>query len=245
MSTPMMDNLLAAFKKAPPSPLYGKPLVYLLGSSAETFREIPGSIIEPPYGKNAIGTADKIAYVNLFDEENSGELGPYLHDSDTADQYSEGQIDPDGPGWTKNLTAQFVRAAGNGYRFAELDNPDAYSVGVVQKVITMAHGYGLGVIAKNSKLVEGGALQILSHQNVAGLIVERDCGDPAYYNALRTQARKDGLLPVWFVFDGRDGSDECAAAIRAHGFKGMGVSYSTGREKNGYNDSHTVLTPVV
>lgn len=215
MSTPMMDNLLAAFKRTPPSPLYGKPLVYLLGSSAQSFRSIPGSVVEPPIGMNAIGTADKIAYVYLDDPDDAAGLG--------------------------DLTAQFVRAAAKGYHFAELDNSAAYSVGVVQRVITMAHGYGLGIVAKNPKLVGGGALQIISHANVGGVIVERGAGDPDYYDALRRQARKDGLLPVWFVFDGQDGSAECAAAIRAGGFKGMSVSYSTG----GYKDSHQVLTPSV
>ena len=37
-----------------------------------------------------------IAYCNLFDENNTGKYGPYLHTSDTAKQYNEGQIDPRG-----------------------------------------------------------------------------------------------------------------------------------------------------
>lgn len=250
--TPMLDNFLAAFKGPETSPLYGKPLIYLLGAAGA--RALPGSVVEGPYGCNVIGTADKIAYGNFFNELYSEQteaqkaaLGPYLHDSDTAGEYGEGQIDPAGPGWLKNLTAQFMSAAAKGYQFFELDNPDAYGLGDVQKAITMAHSYGLGIIAKNPKLVANGAgaLPILSHPNVFGAIVERGAGDPAYYDDMRRRARKDGKLPVWFVFDGRDGSDACAAAVKVGKFKGMGVSYSTGRETNGYNDSHTVLLPTV
>lgn len=228
MNTPMMDNLLAAFKAKPPSPLYGKALVYLRGSSASTFRAIPGSAVAPPQNKNVIGTADKIASVNLSGEDGAG------------------GTDPAAPGWSRNLTAQFVRAAADGYYFAELDNAGAYSVGTVQGVITMAHGYGISIVAKNPKLVggsAGGALQIVSHQNVAGIVVERGAGMPAEYAAWRTQARKDGLLPIWFVFAGPEGAQQCAAQIQFGEYKGMGVSYSS--DKNSYADSHTVLTPYV
>lgn len=246
----MFNNWLAAFDKRTPSPLYGKPLMYLIGS--QNARAIPGSVVEPSYGWNIVGD-DKIAYLNFFNElysEQSDDareqLGPYLHTSDTAEEYDEGQIDPAGPGWDRNLTEQFAHAAGMGFKFAELDNPDAYSIGVVQSAVTKAHEYGLGIIAKNPKLVTNGALQFIAHPNVFGVIVERGAGMPAEYNAWRLQARKDGLLPVWFVFDGHDGdSQQCASQILAGGFKGMGVTYSTGREKNGYNDSHTVLLPVV
>lgn len=242
----MFNNWLAAFDKRTPSPLYGKPLMYLIGASgAAAGRAIPNTVVEPPYGCNAAGE-DKIAYCNLFDELNTGKLGPYLSDSDTANEYGEGQIDPAGPGWSINLTDQFTRVAALSYKFAELDNPDAYSIGVVQAAVTRAHSFGLGIIAKNPKLVANGALPFIAHPNVFGVIVERGAGMPAEYAAWRTQARKDGLLPVWFVFDGHDGdSQQCAMQIQAGGFKGMGVTYSTGREKNGYNDSHTVLLPTI
>lgn len=246
----MFNNWLAAFDKRTPSPLYGKPLIYLIGASS--FRAIPGSVVEPAYGWNVVGTEDKIAYCNLFNEGYADQseferaaLGPYLHDSDTAAEYDEGQLDPAGSGFDKNITAQFERARGMSYKFAELDNPDAYSIGVVQEVVTKAHSYGLGIIAKNPALTNG-ALQFIAHPNVFGVIVERGAGMPAQYNAWRLQAHKDGLLPIWFVFDGHDGdSQQCAGQIQAGGFKGMGVTYSTGREKNGYNDSHTVLLPVI
>lgn len=250
MSTPMLNNFLAAFKGFEMSPLYGKSLVYLLGSPASTFRPIPGSVVEPPYEQNVLNTDDKIAYCNLFNENYGDQsaaeraaLGPYLHTSDTAEQYGEGQIDPRGPGWVKNIDSQFVLARDRRFKYVELDNPDAYSIGTVMEVVTLAHSYGLGVIAKNPVLTKG-ALQFMAHGNVFGVIVERDAGTPAAYDDLRKRARKDGKLPVWFVFDGKDGAAECAAAIRAGGFKGMGVTYSTGRERNGYNDCHTVLLPV-
>ena len=79
-----------------------------------------------------------IAYCNLFDEENTGKYGPYLHTSDTAEQYGEGQIDPKGPGWEKNLRQQFQRRKRQGFSYIELDNPDAYSVEDVLGAIDLA-----------------------------------------------------------------------------------------------------------
>lgn len=204
----MLDNWLAAFDKRTPSPLYGKPLVYLIGAASA--RAIPGSVVEPPYGRDVPGTDDKIAYLNLFSR---AEYGP-----------AEPQFE-----WARRL-----------YKFAELDNKVAYSIGDVQEATTLAHSYGLGVVAKNPVLTNG-PLQFMAHPNVFGVIVERGAGTPATYDDLRKRARKDGLLPVWFVFDGPTGAQQCAEQIQFGKYKGMGVTYSTDR----YNDSHTVLLPVV
>ena len=97
-----------------------------------------------------------IAYCNLFDEHNTGHYGPYLHSSDTAAEYNEGQIDPRGPGWEKNLREQFERRRNQGFEYIELDNPDAYSIKDVIGAIDLAASYGLKVIAKNPGLMEGG-----------------------------------------------------------------------------------------
>ena len=52
-----------------------------------------------------------IAYCNLFNEKYSEQskqerarYAPYLKTSDTAEDYGEGQIDPCGEGWKRNLT---------------------------------------------------------------------------------------------------------------------------------------------
>ena len=44
---------------------------------------------------SAVARAVRIAYCNLFNERR---YGPYLNNSDTAKQYNEGQIDPQGAG---------------------------------------------------------------------------------------------------------------------------------------------------
>lgn len=136
-----------------------------------------------------------------------------------------------------DLSQQFTFAARDGFRFIELDYVDSLSLGEIQSAATEAHEYGLGVIAKNPQ-----ALQIIAHPNVFGVIVERGAGSPLAYDTLRHAARKDGLLPVWFVFQGEEGSAACAAQIREHRLKGMGVTCS----KNvGYSDSYTVLLPSI
>lgn len=246
----MIDNWHAAFKGHDQSPLYGKPLVYLIGAESFYVRSQVGAIVEPPFGEDVPGN-EKIAYLNLFNENYSRQsdaeraaLGPYLYDSDTALEFGEGKIDPGGPGWTKNIGAQFNWAVARGFRFVELDNADAYPIGVIQSVVTLAHSYGFAVIAKNPILTNG-ALQFISHSNVAGVIVERGAGGPAEYDSLRRQARKEGVLPIWFVFDGRTGADDCVAEIRAYGFTGMGVTYSTGQGDDGYNNSQNLFLPTV
>ena len=137
--------------------LEGKPLRYLIGTEAsgpgrdDEVTEVSYSTTQP--ARRGIS----IAYCNLFDEHNTGRYGPYLHTSDTAAEYNEGQIDPRGPGWEKNLREQFERRKKQGFEYIELDNPDAYSIKDVIGAIDLAASYGLKVIAKNPGLMEGGA----------------------------------------------------------------------------------------
>src|SRR3981081_890208 len=76
------------------------------------------------------------------------EYAPYLKTSDTAEDYGEGQIDPRGPGWRRNLTEQFERRKKQGFEYVELDNPDAYAVADVVSAVDLAASHGLKVIAK-------------------------------------------------------------------------------------------------
>ena len=136
------------------NPLEGKPLRYLIGADAPGPGR-DGEVIECGYNvarPPANGIA--IKYCNLFDEENTGRFGPYLQTSDTAAQYHEGQIDPRGPGWEKNLREQFARAKRQGFGIVELDNPDAYDVNDVLGAVDLAASYGLTVVAKNPLLIE-------------------------------------------------------------------------------------------
>jgi hypothetical protein len=208
------------------NPLEGKVLRYLIGTdkpgagSQDKVIGVAYSVERPPTKGLAI------AYCNLFDEENTGKYGPYLHTSDTAEQYGEGQIDPAGPGWEKNLREQFERRKRQGFTYIELDNPDAYTIGDVLGAIDLAATYGLKVIAKNPGLMEGDARAYVAHRNVFGIIVEKDTGTPQQMHELRTKAGKP-TLPVWFVAfgDGQTWADEIAKMAAAH--RNMSVTYSS------------------
>jgi hypothetical protein len=115
-----------------------------------------GEIVEVGYDlSKPLPVGITIAYCNLFNEKYSeqskqqrAEYGPYLKSSDTAAEYGEGQIDPRGPGWRRNLTEQFGRRKRQGFEYIELDNSDAYSVADVVGAVDLAANYGLKVIAK-------------------------------------------------------------------------------------------------
>lgn len=178
--------------------LAGKEFRYLIGAdvpgigSTTAITVVGYDINKPvPYGIS-------VGYCNLFDEKNSGVYGPYLHTSDTASQYNEGQIDPKGPGFFTNLAEQFVRRMHAGFKYIELDNPDAYDIDDVIKAIDYAKVHGLQVLAKNPILMGNGALRYLQHPNVVGAIVEKDCGAPGQMHDYRKLAGKP-QLPVWFV----------------------------------------------
>jgi hypothetical protein len=211
--------------------LAGKPLRYLIGTEASG----PGRddvVTEVSYDTDQPATRGiSIAYCNLFDEHNTGHYGPYLHSSDTAAEYNEGQIDPRGPGWEKNLREQFERRSKQGFEYIELDNPDAYSIEDVIGAIDLAASYGLKVIAKNPGLMEGtdAATVYVAHPNVYGIIVERDAGNPGDMDALRRKAGKPAL-PVWFVAfgSGRAWATDIANAAKHH--RNMGVTYSSAGE---------------
>jgi hypothetical protein len=217
------------------NPLEGKLLRYLIGTdkpgagSKDKVIEVAYRVQRPP----AKGLA--IAYCNLFDEENTGQYGPYLHTSDTAVQYGEGQIDPRGPGWERNLREQFERRKRQGFTYIELDNPDAYAVEDVVGAIDLAASYGLKVIAKNPGLMDGDATPYVAHRNVFGIIVEKDAGTPQEMDALRNKAGKP-TLPVWFVAfgDGRPWADTIASTAADH--ENMGVTYSTRGEYGNATD---------
>jgi hypothetical protein len=219
--------------------LAGKQLRYLIGTDA------PGSgrddeVTEVSYGAGApVRHGISIAYCNLFDEKNTGRYGPYLHNSDTAAQYGEGQIDPRGPGWEKNLREQFERRKKQGFEYIELDNPDAYSIKDVIGAIDLAASYGLKVIAKNPGLVAGGAKSYVAHPNVYGIIVEKGAGNPADMDALRRKAGKPSL-PVWFVAFGSGRSWAGSVASSAKQYRNMGVTYSSAGE---YGNALDILPP--
>jgi hypothetical protein len=224
------------------NPLEELPLDYLIGTDVSSYHA--NRVVEAGYdsGKPALAIAS-IKYCNLFDEKNTGAYAPYLHTSDTAAQYGEGQIDPGGLGWHKNLVEQFTRAKSQGFLFVELDNPDAYRVGDVVGAVNLAAAYGLKVIAKNPLAMEGDPLAYVKHPAVVGVIVERGAGSPSDMDKLRKRAGKPSL-PIWFVAfrngneDGRAWAGNTANTARA--FKNMGVTFSGDGE---YTSVQDILLP--
>lgn len=214
----------------------GKALRYLIG--ADIPRIDRNAVIEVGYDINYKINDDDIAYCNLFDEENSGRYGPYLYSSDTAGEYNEGQIDPNGPGWERNLTDQFKRRKQSGFRYIEMDNPDAYGSKDVLRAMDLARGCGFKVIAKNPGICDE-PLAMVAHPAVVAIVVEKDCGTPLQMDTLRKEAGKP-TLPVWFVYfgSGRSAASQCAK--QASKFLNMGVTYSSLGE---YRNSEDVLKP--
>jgi hypothetical protein len=221
------------------NPLAGKPLRYLIGADSAG-RGGDGEVTMVSY--SATQPAQRgvsVAYCNLFDERNTGRYGPYLHTSGTAKQYNEGQIDPHGPGWERNLREQFERRKKQGFEYIELDNADAYGVKDVIGAIELAATYGLKVIAKNPSLLESGAAPYVAHPNVHGIIVERGAGNAEELDALRRKAGKPNL-PTWFVSFGGGRGWANGVANAAKNYRNMGVTYSSAGE---YGNSIDILTP--
>jgi hypothetical protein len=225
--------------------LEGKPLRYLIGGDdsapgkEDEITELGFDAEAAP--KHGIG----VKYCNLFDEKydkkkKSGNFGPYLGGTDVSKKYGEGQIDPRGAGWSKNLNEQFARAKAQGFAYVELDNPDAYAVADVVSAVERAESHGLKVIAKNPGLVEGDRKSYVAHRNVVGVIVEKDAGTPDEMDALRRAAGKPAL-PVWFVAFGGGKAWAQKTAEAAAKYKNMGVTYST---KGEYGNASDVLVPV-
>jgi hypothetical protein len=214
---------------------WARPLRYLIGTDRPGDGK-DGEIIEvsydttrpPPHGP-------AIKYCNLFDERNSGEYGPYLKRGDTAAQYNEGQIDPRGKGWAKNINNQIHLARAQGFAAIEWDNPDAYDVSNVVDAVSWAYAAGLMVAAKNPLLMRRSPLPYVEHNAVFGAIVEQGAGDPAQMDKLRHAAGKPDM-PVWFVAFGRGKIWAHARAIEARQYKNMWVSYSSKGEYQSSED---------
>ena len=224
------------------NPLGGKKLRYMIGAD-NPGKGSPEEIVEVGYDwEKPLAGCLSIAYCNLFNEKYSEQsakeraaYAPYLKSSDTAQDYGEGQIDPRGPGWRRNLIEQFERRKKQGFSYVELDNPDAYSVADVVGAVDLAASCGLKVIAKNPGLMEGDPLPYVSHHNVFAIIVEKGAGDPHAMEDLRRRAGKPDM-PVWFVFfDRRKGHETgktaaTQAAAGARNYSGIRVSYSAAGE---------------
>jgi hypothetical protein len=233
---------------SPPVAFAGQPLRYLIGTDDYSGIHDHDGVLEVSYDESH----GQIGYCNLFNEKYSEQsnavrrkYGPYLHDSDTAEEYEEGQIDPRGAGWHRNLVEQFERRRAQGFSFIELDNPDAYSWANVEQAIQIAYSYGLKVMAKNPGLCFKSMVDRISYvRHCYGIIVERGAGLPAEMDALRRNAGLSDLM-VWFVFFDEHGStagqiaaNSCARAASA--YKHMGVTYSPHGE---YTHCLDVLKP--
>jgi hypothetical protein len=226
------------------------PLRYLIGADRDPTGKA-GCVTEYGYDVTASvrENGQSIKYGNMFFEKWADEpaqrewYAPYLHDSDTARKYQEGQIDPKGPGWLRNIDDQIARAKGQGFTIMEWDNPDAYGAQVSISVLTRAwETAGLFAVAKNPGLIEDDNIGYIAHPAVCGIIVERGAGAVSQMHGYRRAAGKP-TLPIWFIAFGEDGGYDWAVSkagiIRDNGFVAMGVTYSRGE----YNESVDILVP--
>lgn len=205
------------------TPFFGRPLVYVTGAPNPV--KHPGAVVIGPKGLDVIGERTfKVAHCDLLCSRVPG--GPEA--------------------WLENLCVQFDHARGLGYDYVELKNSDHFGIDDVVKAINVAADYRLKVIAKNPARVgpreSNAAITYVAHPNVFGMIVERNAGSPEQMNVLRAKAGKGGAIPVWFIFDGSLGANQCAQQILAGKFRGMGVTYSA--KPGAYENSVALLTPL-
>jgi hypothetical protein len=224
---------------------------YLIGLDTVYAQTEPTDITHVGYDVDTPVGQTKSAYCNLFNEKFSEQshaqqlaYGPYLDTSDTAFDYGEGQIDPKGQGWHKNLMDQFERRKASGFEVLELDNPDAYSVRDVLGAHDLAFQEGFLTYAKNPGLYDDfdDQLKYVMHTSVVGIIIERGAGDPAEMDKLRKAAGKPDL-PCYFVFfdrtarakSGWKAAQRCAGLIKD--LPHMQVTYS---ERGEYTNAKIV-----
>ncbi len=237
----------------PASALAGKPLRYLIGARDVDWESFDAmGVIEVGYDIDAVPPALRdrvIGYGNFWDEkyeEDGPRFGPYLKPTDTARHYDEGVIDPKGPGWKKNLVAQFERRARQGIRIIELDNPDPYPTPPVLQGYDLALEHGLSVIAKNPFICADG-VALMAHRAVVAAIMETDNeGMPADLHRMRIEAGRPDL-PIWFVGFGHasERAHTQQIAHQAAAFKGIGVTFCEGSGRDEYVNYKDLLIPRV
>ena len=208
------------------NPLAGLPLHYLIGAD-DPGPGHEGVVTEVGYDvERPVAHGLSIAYCNLFDEKNCGRFKPYLASDAVARKYREGQIDPKGAGWGKNLHGQFSRRKKQGFKYVELDNPDAYDFRDVMGAVELAAAYGFKVVAKNPLLLELNSFRFLMHPDICGAIVEEGAGSPHVMDELRKNAKRPDLS-IWFVAFGEGHEWARQTARLAVPFKNMHVTYAS------------------
>jgi hypothetical protein len=181
-----------------------------------------------------------VKYCNLLDEKNTGKYGPHIH-SETGEEYNEPAPDPERKGFWDNVREQIARAKAQGFVCIYWDNCDTYTASVVLLVYNETASHGLTIWAKNPALVDGNREAILAHSAVVGVIVEKDCGSPSTYDAMRKAVGKPDL-PIRFVSygNGKNWAQQTAGTIQAGAYSNMGVTYSSEGE---YGSSEDILLP--
>lgn len=224
------------------------PLRYLIGADADKVVGQAGVITEIPFdATRAPHEGSTVLYGNLLDETfdadtGKGKYGPYMRPSDTAEEWGEGQIDPNGAGWHRNIDDQIAKAKRLGIGVIEWDNPDSYLLPQVLDALHRTLSAGMLALAKNPLLVDGGAVRYIAHPAVIGAICEAGSGTCDGMQALRHQANKPNM-PVWWVGNAGDRA-WCLrrrGAIISGDYFEMGVTWC--RSKNDYSESADILLP--
>lgn len=241
---------------APTAPTEGYvltgPLRYLIGGG-DIDRWKPGDIVEVGFDVDRLpqgGLIHPVAYINALDEkygEGSRKYGPYLtsEEGSTAADYGEGTIDPEGPGFEKNLRDQFARRKAQGFRLCEIDNPDSYTLSAMQRAHDIGKEYGFRFFAKNpglgclARMGDGdpsvSAYPLVVRPDCIGMIVEKSAVTPRSMHELRVRAGKP-LMPIRFVAFQKGDYWAQQMAIQALEFINVGVTYSRKGEYTSVED---------
>lgn len=222
----------------PINELAGKPLRYLIGRNEDVpLIGADGEITEGTYDDGPPSKGIGVGYCNVFDQTKTGLFGPYLDDTDVSAQYNERRVNPEGAGWDKLIDEQLGRRKRAALPFVEWDNIDGYpeyGVDLILKLYDRTQAAGLGILAKNPRNLIG-ALSIVKHAAVGGVINEAGAGAPDEMEDLRKRALKPDL-PIYWVFYGRQRAtaEAYAKTIASRGYANMSVTYS---DKGEYGSS--------
>lgn len=231
---PTFGETIAPFK----NPLAGKRMRYLIGAGNDFYvPELAVCVLPYDYDK-PVRSPIAVGYCNLYWQKGAPDCGPYLDNTDTAEEYGERVIDPAGSGFSKNITWQFDRWRKLGVTYVELDNCDGYDIDVVLCAIKFAELYGFKVIAKNPGLLKGNGAKYVARCH--GIISEKGAGGPALLDQIRKSAGFPEM-PVWFVAYGASGAKWARELyILTATFFGMGVTLSPDDE---YTEAVDIVVP--
>lgn len=220
--------------------LAGQPLRYLIARDSDA--GVTGMVTVIGYGADSLPVGGA-GYINCR-VENGGRRDGILYidpPDDIEREYGEPAIVFTTLSFWDNFDPQVAKWKRLGAPAVEIDNLDTYDVAAALKMFDQVAKASMGVLVKNAAIVDGDQKALLAHPAAAMVIVERDCGTAAAYEALRRAAGKPDM-PIRFVAygDGRQWAQQVAQQIKAAGYADMAVTYSPDGE---YGSVEHILLP--